>query len=45
MLLIGGIVAVVGAVLALWLVREREIERDEAPSAVPATGALEPTPA
>jgi hypothetical protein len=44
-LLIGGIVAVVGAVLALWLVREREIERDEAPSPARATGALEPTPA
>ena len=28
-LLIGGIVAVIGAALALWLVREREIERDE----------------
>jgi EmrB/QacA subfamily drug resistance transporter len=44
-LLIGGIVAVLGAVLALWLVREHEIEREEAPSAARATGALEPTPA
>jgi EmrB/QacA subfamily drug resistance transporter len=44
-LLIGGIVAVVGAGLALWLVREHEIERDEAPSSAPLTGALEPTPA
>jgi predicted MFS family arabinose efflux permease len=44
-LLIGGIVAVLGAVLALWLVREHEIERDEAPSPAPAPRALEPTPA
>lgn len=34
-LVIGGIVAFVGAALALWLVREREIERDR-PDAVPA---------
>jgi hypothetical protein len=44
-LLIGGIVAVLGAVLALWLVREHEIERDEASSPAPVAGALEPTPA
>ncbi len=44
-LLIGGIVAVLGAVLALWLVPEHQIERDEAPSLAPAAGALEPTPA
>jgi EmrB/QacA subfamily drug resistance transporter len=39
-LIIGGVVALVGAVLALWLVREREIERGEevevaTPSPVP----------
>jgi MFS family permease len=44
-LLIGGIVAVVGAGLALWLVREHEIERDEAKSPAPTAGALAPTPA
>ncbi|HEY1592874.1 MAG TPA: MFS transporter [Solirubrobacteraceae bacterium] len=44
-LLIGGIVAVVGAGLALWLVREHEIERDEARSPAPAAAALEPAPA
>jgi hypothetical protein len=42
-LLIGGIVALAGAALALWLVREREIER-EAP-AVPARVSPEPVAA
>jgi hypothetical protein len=34
-LVIGGAVALFGAVLALWLVREREIERDEHAASVP----------
>jgi EmrB/QacA subfamily drug resistance transporter len=42
-LLIGGIVALVGAGLALWLVREREIEREETPAPTPPAAALEPT--
>jgi EmrB/QacA subfamily drug resistance transporter len=42
-LLIGGIIALLGAVLALWLVREREIERDELVSAPAPVAALEPT--
>lgn len=44
-LLIGGIVAVAGAVLALWLVREREIERDQVADAAGSPAALEPTAA
>jgi EmrB/QacA subfamily drug resistance transporter len=43
-LVIGGVVALVGAALALWLVREREIEREPAPVA-PAREALEPSAA
>ncbi|MFD0351125.1 hypothetical protein ACFQ0M_44040 [Kitasatospora aburaviensis] len=31
MLLLGGLVSLVGAVLALWLVREDEIDREEVP--------------
>ncbi len=42
-LLIGGVVALLGAVLALWLVREHEIERDEVVGPAPRAGALEPT--
>jgi site-specific recombinase len=34
-LLIGGVVAFVGAALALWLVREHEIERDTPAEIVP----------
>jgi hypothetical protein len=34
-LLLGGVVSVLGAALALWLVREREIEREPAVVAVP----------
>jgi EmrB/QacA subfamily drug resistance transporter len=44
-LLIGGIVAVIGAVLALWLVREREIERDEVTEPAVTAAQLEPTAA
>jgi hypothetical protein len=44
-LLIGGIVAVLGAVLALWLVREHEIERDEVTEPAITPGVLEPTAA
>jgi EmrB/QacA subfamily drug resistance transporter len=41
-LTIGGVVALVGAVLALWLVREREIERgEEAEVATPSAELLE----
>ncbi len=35
MLTLGGVVCFVGAVLALWLVREREIEREPADSVEP----------
>jgi EmrB/QacA subfamily drug resistance transporter len=38
-LVVGGVVAFVGAALALWLVREREIAR-EAPTAVPEAGVM-----
>lgn len=34
-LLLGGGLAIVGGFLALWLVREHEIERDMEPVAVP----------
>ena len=44
-LLIGGVVALLGAALALLLVREREIEREEIVSPAPRAGVLEPTPA
>jgi EmrB/QacA subfamily drug resistance transporter len=41
-LIIGGVVALVGGVLALWLVREREIERgEELEVAIPSTEQLE----
>jgi hypothetical protein len=41
-LIIGGVVALVGAVLALWLVREGEIERgEEVEVAIPSTDQLE----
>jgi Na+/melibiose symporter-like transporter len=41
-LIIGGVVALVGAVLALWLVREHEIERgEEVEVAIPSTERLE----
>jgi EmrB/QacA subfamily drug resistance transporter len=40
-LVIGGIVAMAGAALALWLVREREIERDQPELAVGRTDTLE----
>ena len=44
-LTIGGVVALVGAVLALWLVREREIERgEEVEIATPNTERLEYAP-
>jgi EmrB/QacA subfamily drug resistance transporter len=42
-LMLGGIVGIAGAVLALWLVRENEIEREAAAPAQPADG--EPAPA
>ena len=41
-LLIGGVVAFVGAALALWLVREHEIERDVVPDALPEAYELTP---
>jgi EmrB/QacA subfamily drug resistance transporter len=44
-LVIGGAVALVGAAIALWLVREREIEREQPAPAVPAREALEPSAA
>jgi EmrB/QacA subfamily drug resistance transporter len=44
-LVIGAVVALVGAALALWLVREREIEREPVASASPRGEALEPAAA
>jgi EmrB/QacA subfamily drug resistance transporter len=40
-LVIGGLVAITGAVLALWLVREREIERDQPEVGIRRTDTLE----
>ena len=44
-LVIAGLLAFAGAVLALWLVREREIERDEPETVVVHEVRLEPAPA
>ena len=44
-LVIGGLVAITGAALALWLVREREIERDQPEPAVGRNDTLELSPA
>ena len=47
-LMLGGILAFAGAVAALWLVRERDIERGEVPEAEGVelgTGVPEPVPA
>ena len=43
-LVLGGVLAAVGAVVALWLVREREIERDGGVEAEPEPGRVEPRP-
>jgi len=43
-LMLGGIVAILGALAALWLVRERDIERETADEAQ-LEGAVEPAPA
>jgi EmrB/QacA subfamily drug resistance transporter len=44
-LTLGGLLCLAGAVLALWLVREREIERDPAEPAVESAQASRPIPA
>jgi EmrB/QacA subfamily drug resistance transporter len=44
-LLLGALVALAGAALALWLVREREIEREQLAPAGAAEPALQPSPA
>jgi hypothetical protein len=41
-LLIGALVALAGAALALWLVRENQIERDQPEVLATAEGAFEP---
>jgi EmrB/QacA subfamily drug resistance transporter len=44
-LTLGGLLCLAGAVLALWLVREREIERDEPAPAAQGQEAFKPSPA